>query len=203
MVGPVAVTAKLIFQDICKENKDWDEPVSPEIEMRWEKWMQAVSRLTDLKIPRCIMPASGGQRKISLHVFGDAIKVAYCAAVYLVWHNENQSGVHLITAKTRLSPIRKEMTIPRFELTAARIAARLLKTVRETLKNCKPEELVPWSESSTVLHWLEKRGQYRQFVQRRVDEIQALTKDVNLKYVPTAENAADLGTRGLSPQQLE
>eukprot|EP00795_Rhopilema_esculentum_P004212 gene4212-20399_t len=157
IVGPVAVTAKLIFQDICKENKDWDEPVSPEIEMRWKKWMQAVSRLTELKIPRCIMPAIGGPRKISIHVFGDASKAAYCTAVYLVWHNENQSGAHLVTAKT----------------------------------------------SSTVLHWLENRGQYRQFVQRRVDEIQALTTDVNLKYVPTAENPADLGTRGLSPQQLE
>ncbi|XP_065058471.1 uncharacterized protein LOC135686212 [Rhopilema esculentum] len=203
IVGPVAVTAKLIFQDICKENKDWDEPVSPEIEMRWKKWMQAVSRLTELKIPRCIMPAIGGPRKISIHVFGDASKAAYCTAVYLVWHHENQSGAHLVTAKTRLPPIRKEMTIPRLELTAARIAARLLKTVRETLKNWEPEELVLWSDSSTVLHWLENRGQYRQFVQRRVDEIQALTTDVNLKYVPTAENPADLGTRGLSPQQLE
>eukprot|EP00795_Rhopilema_esculentum_P004207 gene4207-20394_t len=203
IVGPVAVTAKLIFQDICKENKDWDESVSPEIEMRWKKWMQAVSRLTELKIPRCIMPAIGGPRKISIHVFGDASKAAYCTAVYLVWHKENQSGAHLVTAKTRLPPIRKEMTIPRLELTAARIAARLLKTVRETLKNWELEELVLWSDSSTVLHWLENRGQYRQFVQRRVDEIQALTTDVNLKYVPTAENPADLGTRGLSPQQLE
>ena len=112
-MGPVAVTAKLIFQDICKENKDWDEPVSPEIEMRWKKWMQFVSRLTELKIPRCIMPAIGGPRKISIHVFGDASKAAYCTAVYLVWHNENQSGAHLVTAKTRLPPIRKEMTIPR------------------------------------------------------------------------------------------
>ena len=203
IVGPVTVIAKLIFQDICKENKDWDKPVSPEIEMRWKKWMQAVSRLTDLEIPRCIMPASGGPCKISLHVFGDASKVAYCAAVYLAWHNDNQSGAHLVTAKTRLPPIKKEMTIPRLELTAARIAARLLKTVRETLKNWEPEELVLWSDSSTVLHWLENRGQYRQFVQRRVDEIQELTKDVKLKYVPTAENPADLGTRGLSPQQLE
>ena len=203
IVGPVTVIAKLIFQDICKENKDWDKPVSPEIEMRWKKWIQAVSRLTDLEIPRCIMPASGGPCKISLHVFGDTSKVAYCAAVYLAWHNDSQSGAHLVTAKTRLPPIKKEMTIPRLELTAARIAARLLKTVRETLKNWEPEELVLWSDSRTVLHWLENRGQYRQFVQRRVDEIQELTKDVKLKYVPTAENPADLGTRGLSPQQLE
>ena len=94
-----------------------------------------------------------------------------CAAVYLAWHNDNQSGAHLVTAKTRLPPIKKEMTIPRLELTAARIAARLLKTVRETLKNWEPEELVLWSDSSTVLHWLENQGQYRQFVQRRVDEI--------------------------------
>ena len=169
IVGPVTVVAQLIFQDICKENKDWDKSVSPEMEMRWKKWMQAVSRLTDLEIPRCIMPARGGPCKISLHVFGDSSKVAYCAAVYLAWHNDNQSGAHLATAKTRLPPIKKEMTIPRLELTAARIAARLLKTVRETPKNWEPEELVLWSDSSTVLHWLENRGQYRQFVQRRVD----------------------------------
>ncbi len=135
MVGPVTVTAKLIFQDICRENKDWDETVSPEIETRWRNWMEVVSKMTEIKIPRCIMPVSSKARKISLHVFGDASKVAYCAAVYIVWHNESKSESHLVTAKTRLSPIKKDLTIPRLELTAARIAARLLQTVREALKN--------------------------------------------------------------------
>ena len=149
------------------------------------------------------MPVSSKARKISLHVFGDASKVAYCAAVYIVWHNESKSESHLVTAKTRLSPIKKDLTIPRLELTAARIAARLLQTVREALKNWNPEEFYLWSDSSTVLHWLENRGQYRQFVQHRVEEIQELTRDVQLKYVPTTDNPADLGTRGLSPKLLQ
>ncbi len=68
MVGPVTVTAKLIFQDICRENKDWDETVSPEIEMRWRNWMQVISKMTEIKIPRCIMPVSSKARKMSLHV---------------------------------------------------------------------------------------------------------------------------------------
>ena len=112
--------------------------------------MQAVLRLTERKIPQCIMPAISGPRKISLHVFGDAIKAAYCTAVYLVWQHENQSGAHLVSTKTRLPLIRKEMTIPRLEPTAARIAARFWNMVRETLKTWKPEELVLWSDSRGI-----------------------------------------------------
>ena len=60
-----------------------------------------------------------------------------------------------------------------------------------------------WSDSCTFLHWLQKRGQYRQFVEHRVKEIEQLSRDSKWQYCPTAQNPADLGTRGKTPLQLK
>ena len=103
----------------------------------------------------------------------------------------------------RLRPIKKKMTMPRLELTAATIAVRLATSVKEALSSYVIEEFHTWSDSSTVLHWLEGKGRYKQFVEHRVREICSLMLDVSWKYCPTDENRADLGTRGKTPRQLQ
>ena len=140
---------------------------------------------------------------MSLHVFAEASQTAYCAAVYLVVTSPQGRFSNLLTAKTRLPPLKKELTIPRLELTAARIAARLVATVKEALADFEIKEVFMWSDGGTVLHWLQRRGQYRQFVEHRVKEIEQLSRDSKWQYCPTAQNPADLGTRGKTPLQLK
>ena len=60
-----------------------------------------------------------------------------------------------------------------------------------------------WNDSNIVLHWLEGKDTYKQFVEHRVREICSLMPDVSWKYCPTDENPADFGTRRNTPRQLQ
>ena len=107
-------------------------------------------------------------------------------------------------AKTRQLPtVKKKMTMPRPELNAARIAVRLATSVKEALSSYVKEECHMWNDSNIVLHWLEGKGTYKQFVEHRVREICSLMPDVSWKYCPTDENPADFGTRRNTPRQLQ
>ena len=85
----------------------------------------------------------------------------------------------MVAAKTRQPPVKKKMTVPRLELTAARIAVRLATSVKEALSSYVIEECHMWSDSCTVLHWLEGKGTYKQFVEHRISEICSLMPDVS------------------------
>ena len=66
-------------------------------------------------------------------MFCDASKIAYAAIVYLrTYLTSGQVSVQLLAAKSRLSPINRP-TIPRLELLACTIAARLASPVKEAL----------------------------------------------------------------------
>ena len=94
------------------------------------------------------------------------------------------------------------MTIPRLELTAARIATRLAVTVREALSKYDIKDCTMWSDSHTVLHWINGQGRYKQLLDHRVKEINNLLPLSKWKYCPAKENPADLGTRGKIPSEL-
>ena len=109
--------------------------------------------------------------KYWLHGFGDTSKRAYCAVLYLVTIVNNNPNVKLVASKARVSPI-KELSIPRLQLMAARILAQLMEAVRQALEpEYKFEGVRYWTDSKTVLCWISNTGSWKQFVQRRVDEI--------------------------------
>jgi hypothetical protein len=57
------------------------------------------------------------------------------------------------------------------------------------------ENIQCWLDSTVALHWLSDDGQYRQFVANRVRKMRS-HENVLWRHVPTAENPADLGSRG-------
>ena len=59
------------------------------------------------------------------------------------------------------------------------------------------ENIQCWLDSTVALHWLNDDGQYRQFVANRVRKMRS-HENVLWRHVPTAENPADLGSRGSS-----
>ncbi|KRX69745.1 hypothetical protein T06_15999 [Trichinella sp. T6] len=67
-------------------------------------------------------------RRLELHVFGDASKLAYGAAVYL----DGKRTVNLVLAKAKVAPL-KQVTLPRLELMAAFTAAKLIPFVKNNL----------------------------------------------------------------------
>ena len=56
LVGPVLVTGKLIFQECTRLKLGWDDAVPYEIRNKWLKWLDSLTELCSVKIPRCIKP---------------------------------------------------------------------------------------------------------------------------------------------------
>ena len=77
-------------------------------------------------------------------------------------------------AKTRVAPL-KPMNVPRLELQAALLGARLLNTVAKEL-DLKIDKRFFWSDSMTVIRWIKGEPRTRQiFVAHRLGEITELT----------------------------
>lgn len=66
------------------------------------------------------------------------------------------------------------------------------------------QTLTFYSDSMDVLWWVRGHGRsFRPFVANRVGEIQLVTEPAQWQHVGTAENPADLCTRGATPEELE
>ncbi|XP_046862618.1 uncharacterized protein LOC124456128 [Xenia sp. Carnegie-2017] len=189
LLSPTIVKAKILFQDICYSGVDWDDTLPKSVKEKWEKWLRDLKEVKSVSIGRYssgVTDTSGSESKqrYFLHGFGDASKRAYCAVVYLVVLNGNDVRVKLIASKTRVAPM-KELSIPRLELMAARILAHLMSAVRKALESEYNFEGVKyWTDSMTVLYWIVNSGNWKQFVQHRVDEILRLSSKTEWSHCP-------------------
>ena len=95
----------------------------------------------------------------------------------------------------------KALTIPKLELQASLLAARLRKEVEKAL-TLEISKTFMWSDSTTVLQWIHSLDKQPVFVANRVAEILDLTTADEWNYVKSSENPADAGTRGLSAKTL-
>ncbi|GFW09513.1 uncharacterized protein TNCV_3996201 [Trichonephila clavipes] len=109
--------------------------------------------------------------------------------------------LRLITSKSRVAPI-KSLTIPRLELCAAVLLAKLVKRVVAALQ-LETAEIYLWSDSMIVLAWLRKEPMdLKTFVQNRVAKIQELYPNQLWRHVPSDQNPVDLVSRGVDPEKL-
>lgn len=200
LLNPCIVLAKILLQRLWLEKLTWDESVSLTLHQQWLEFASELDSLNSLNIPRKVVccPAVC----VELHGFSDASVHAYGACVFI--RSVNDKGeclVRLLCAKSRVAPL-KTLTTPRLELCAALILARLIKTVIESLK-LKLDNVYCWSDSTIVLCWLRTPPNLlKPFVDNRVAEIQKLTHSFSWRHVPTADNPADLLSRGVKPQDI-
>ena len=205
LISPVAVSMKILFQEICSSKFDWDETLTEEMKGKWRKWVEDLLLTREIETSRCLYEARKEcVTECYLHGFGDASKRAYCAIVYFVYRTDDgQTHVRLVASKTRVAPL-KELSIPRLELMSARILAQLINTVRNALQSqLKIDGVRFWLDCKTALSWIQNRGEWKQFVRHRVNEILKLTNKEEWAYCSTVENPADLGSRGVLASQLK
>ena len=69
-----------------------------------------------------------------------------------ITNKHGQVSSLLVMSKSRIAPI-KTVSLPRLELLAAVVNARLLKYVAETLP-IKMDSVVCWTDSMVALHWM-------------------------------------------------
>ena len=128
------------------------------------------------------------------YVFADASLKAYGAVAYI---QQDQGLPSFIMSKSRAAPL-KQLTLPRLELKAAVLAVKLSSSVKTSLSHDCTVQL--WSDSQIVLHWIASHKPLRTFITNRVEEIHSIS--TCWKYCPSADNPADLLTRGITTEQL-
>ncbi len=96
--------------------------------------MNELIKTEEIEIKRSIYGnVSNAVKECHIHGFSDASQKVYCCVINAHIATETENKAEILTAKTGVASL-KDMTIPRGELTAARILAQLLDTVREGLK---------------------------------------------------------------------
>jgi len=98
-----------------------------------------------------------------------------------------------MAARSRLS--KQGLTIPRLELVAGHMAVNLVANVRDALGGLPVNSMHCWLAGSVALYWIRGQGEYKQLLSNRVQKINS-QEGLAWRYVPTADNPADLGSHG-------
>ena len=204
LVAPYTVKARLLLKDIWRLNgQQWDDDLPPEVVTKFLEWSEELPSLSDIVIPRAYF--QGKVETLELHLFGDSSQDVFSAVAFLrakVVKRENQEQTQLafVFGKARVA-LMKALTIPKLELQVSLLAARLRKEVEKAL-SLEISKTFMWSDSTTVLQWINSLDKQQVFVANRVAEILDLTTTDEWNYVKSSENPADAGTRGLSAKSL-
>jgi len=194
LVTPVTIAAKLLLQELWQDTISWDSELNKPYQIKWVSIVADISVALQQSFPRQYIPKlPTANSSAVLHVFADASPKAYGAVVYIQHANSSS----LVISKSRVAPL-KQHTLPRLELMAASIAARLGSFVVDSLDY--KLDVHYWSDSQIVLCWLQSKKKLKPFIDHRVKGI--LTISSFWRYCPTDCNPADLLTRGLSAQQF-
>ncbi|GFV49111.1 uncharacterized protein TNCV_236451 [Trichonephila clavipes] len=127
LLGPVVARAKIFMQSLWSLKIDW--------------------------IDECIVHPQA--TRVELHGFADASEKCYGAVIYCRSQSpDGATTVKLVTSKSRVAPV-KSVTMPRLELCAAVLLAKLMKRV-ETALQMKTPPVYLWSDSTIVLAWIQK-----------------------------------------------
>lgn len=194
MIAHILVKGRLIMQRIWRSEIGWDDEITTDQYELWQIWLQKLSMIERIEIPRCYSLLFPAANDVQLHIFCDASEEAYCAVAYWRIRCNDAIETAFIVAKARVVPL-KPTTIPRLELQAALIGSRLAATIVAE-HTFKPNQIVMWTDSRTVLCWLRSNnGRFKQYVASRVGEILECTNVSSWRWVSTKQNVADVGTR--------
>ncbi|KIH58458.1 hypothetical protein ANCDUO_11336 [Ancylostoma duodenale] len=118
-------------------------------------------------------------------------------------------------AKSKVSDIKRQTTIPKLELNAITIGARLCLNVLLSLKSSiHIDNVFIFTDSEIALNWiaapLHRNNSLGVFITNRIKEVHKIVKNfeasivsVQFGYINTTRNPADCGTRGLARDDLE
>ena len=198
MTSPLTIRAKLLLQTLWQKNVTWDEPLSPEHQQLWQTLQHDLQHLNRISIPRCYWKDGATTNlPVELHLFSDASTKAYGAVGYF----RQGTSTSFIIPKARVCPL-KPLTLPKLELMGATIATQLFRVIKTSIGDTI-NSVYMWTDSQIVLHWLNSAKQLKQFVSNRVNEITSVCPAQLWNYCPSADNPADLLTRGIPLSTLQ
>ena len=199
---------------------EWDEKVSPEMNMRWNEIIKMLVLANPATFQRRARPETVcGPPEFVL--FSDGSNVAYCAALYIRWPTLDSSPgpwalsydqtmkwrAYLLMAKARVTPL-AGISIPRSEANGLLYSYKLANVCLRAVK-VKPATVHFLVDSSCLMAAMKStRGRLSPYLANRRAQIEEFITDwaekypstkVNLpKHIPGHRNVADIGTRGLA-----
>ncbi|XP_053698939.1 uncharacterized protein LOC128745898 [Sabethes cyaneus] len=204
LLAPYLIHGRTLIQDVWRSGVQWDEEMRDEESEKWNRWVKLLPDIAKLQIPRCYfgMANPHSYSTLQCHVFTDASENGYGSAVYFRIVDNSKVKCSLVMAKSKVAPL-KHISIPRLELEAAMLGARMLKTVL-TNHSLTPREIYLWTDSSTVLSWIRSdHKKYKQFVAHRIGEILSLSQAEYWRWVPSKDNVADCLTKWVRDTEPE
>ena len=162
----------------------WDDSIPDEHLKCWKRWLLELPKLKDFRVNRCLKPDGYGNVKdTQLHLFSDASESGYGVAAYVRFVNEEEK-IHcaFVMGKARVAPL-KQVTIPRLELTAATVSARLFKALERDL-HIKVDRVKFWTDSTSVIRYISNSSaRYHTFVANRTAIITDISHPSQWSYV--------------------
>ncbi|GFY13555.1 integrase catalytic domain-containing protein [Trichonephila clavipes] len=153
ILGPFVIKLKCLLQELWTLGVEWDSELPPKLRHKWQQWSSEAEGLTEIKIPRFYLGNIDQEiSKCEIHCFSDASKSAYGTVLYLRFVTcNNEIETSFICSKSRVAPL-KSLTLPRLELTAALLSARLAKQVSSCLKF--DANIYYWTDSLISYYWI-------------------------------------------------
>ncbi|XP_003737520.1 uncharacterized protein LOC100902812, partial [Galendromus occidentalis] len=204
LIAPITIKAKTLIQRLWIAKRSWDEPLGGEELEAFSDFVSVLEQVNRVRVDRNTLSSPSAPRRTELHAFCDASLAAYGVVVYIREVSDQEGPKsHWLAAKARVAPLRAEFTIHRLELISAVLAARLVQRVREYF-NYHFDSIFFWSDNSPTLHWIrDAPSRWKPFVANRIREIQSLSDPSAWNYVASADNPADLLSRGVSVTEGE
>lgn len=198
---PFILKAKLLLQDLWRQNISWDELVPSNISQDWRDFILDLKNLKLIEIPRQVVPSAA--HEIQLIGFCDGSTKAYGCCVYLRVVTNKRVQVSLLIAKSKVAPL-KVLTVNRLELCGAVLLSKVVTRIYSLLSTkLNIAQSYLFTDSSTVLSWLgTEPHKLKTFVAHRVVQVTESTSSFVWQHVSTHDNPADLCSRGLSCAQL-
>ena len=113
----------------------------------------------------------------------------------------HKTQIFFILGKFRVAPM-KALSIPKLEIQSALLATRLKDDIL-TARTVSLNHVYMWTDSTTVLQWLNYSEKLPVFVANRVGEILQLTTIDEWHHVLSGDSPADTVTRGISLEALK
>ena len=200
LVIPIIIRIRLFIQKLWAEELSWDKSFEQNetLAKEWQHLVQeAHIAVTSTNSRQAIWTNNS-----EIHIFSDASKDAYGAVVYVrtpPCTEYPKGNVHLVCAKGKVAALDPKLTIPRMELAGAVVAAHKVPYIIKAWEIERKTKFFIWSDAKAVLGWLSQYNIKETYVNNRVNQVRQSCKPVQdtiqIKYVPTKENPADIITR--------
>jgi hypothetical protein len=199
-LSPVVFRLKCFMKRLWLAHLQWDDPLPMILQVEWSEFVNEFPSLSQLTIPRRLVSSSSA--KVILG-FCDASELGFGACLYL--HEtfaDNTVSMKLIAAKSRVAPA-QTVTIPRLELHGAFLLAKLVTSFQNSFEDFHILQTLLFTDAKIVLDWLHTPlHRLKIYIANRTSQILEHTSLEQWNHVSSADNAADVASRGLRPDEL-